>query len=367
MGICVENVTKSYHGMIYIKDISLEIEDDSFITFLGTTNSGKTTLMRIIAGIDKPDKGKIYYNGKDVTDLPVQKRKIAMVYQGFINYPSLSVYENIASPLRISKNRYSEKEINDRVMKYAEILGITQVLDHYPEEVSGGQQQRTAIARALAKEADYIFLDEPLQNLDYKLREELRGELKTIFRKREGAIIYATPDPIDALSMSTHVGFLNEGRMLAFGLVQQVYNNPDNIEVGSYFSYPSMNIFESKMVREKENFFLYVTDELKLNVTYLKDRLTEDAYFLGIRPHEINIQKRKKQDIEVKARVDLVEIVGSDIEIHLSHHGFSLITLISEYSRLFQIHMGDNISVFLNPQGFFIFSKENRKLVAKTC
>jgi glycerol transport system ATP-binding protein len=174
MGIVVENVSKSYKNKQALKDVSLEIRDGEFMTLLGATGAGKTTLMRVMLGIDKPDTGRVYYDGRDVTDVPVQKRSVAMVYQAFINYPSLTVYENIASPLRISVQKLPETEIDKAVRKNAELLSITDILNHRPSEISGGQQQRTAIARALTKGSKYIFLDEPLGNLDYKLREELR-------------------------------------------------------------------------------------------------------------------------------------------------------------------------------------------------
>ena len=177
MGIIIENVSRSYDGKKVLDDISLEIKNGEFVSFLAPTGEGKTTLLRLIAGVERPDSGRIYYDGQDVTNLPVQKRSIGMVYQWFINYPSMNVFENIASPLRVSKKKISEKESARRVRETAELLKIDRILNHLPSEISGGQQQRLAIARALAKGTDYIFLDEPLTNLDYKLQEELRAEL----------------------------------------------------------------------------------------------------------------------------------------------------------------------------------------------
>jgi len=173
-------------------------------------------LLRIIAGLERPDKGKgrVFYDDVDVTDIPVRERNIAMVYQDFINYPSMTVYENIASPLRVSKNKLTGKEIDKKVKEVADLLNLSDLFKHYPSETSGGQQQRIAIARALVKDTKYVFLDEPLANLDYKLREELRGQLKETFSNSKGIIIYATADPLDALILSSHVGFLHHGKIL---------------------------------------------------------------------------------------------------------------------------------------------------------
>jgi len=206
MGIVVENVSRSYEGRAVLKDISLEVKDGEFVSFLAPTGEGKTTLLRILAGIERPDSGRIYYDGKDVTDLPVQKRSVAMVYQWFVNYPSMTAYENIATPLRASRKKMSKADINNKIQAVATLLKIDSVLANYPSELSGGQQQRLAIARALAKDANYVFLDEPLTNLDYKLQEELRVELKSIFAEKEhGAVVFATPQPVEALVLSTWV------------------------------------------------------------------------------------------------------------------------------------------------------------------
>ena len=364
MGIAVDKVCKSFKHKQALNDVSLEVRDGEFMTLLGQTGAGKTTLMRIMLGIDKPDSGRVYYDGEDVTDVPVQKRSVAMVYQAFINYPSLTVYENIASPLRISPQKLSNAEIDRIVRDNAALLGITEILNHRPSEISGGQQQRTAIARALTKGSKYIFLDEPLGNLDYKLREELRGELKTIFRKKEGAIVYATPDPIDALSMATNVAFVHDGRVLCSGPVGEVYDNPQFVEVGAYFSYPTMNIFEAKRVAEQGKLFLKVTGELKVNVDALKDVLADDEYFIGIRAHSISTHREKENMISVRGKVELMEVVGSDYELHLSHNGVSMISLMQ---RFVSYEMGQEVQAYLDAKCFFVYSKNTRRLVAKTC
>ena len=363
MGIVVDGITKKYDGRDVLKNVSLEIEDGAFATLLGESDAGKTTLLRVIAGIEHPDKGKIWYDGEDVTRLPVQKRSVAMVYQQFVNYPSMTVYENIASPLRVSKTRYGKEDIDRRVRENADLLGLSHVLDHYPEEISGGQKQRTAIARALAKEATFTFLDEPLANLDYKLREELRGELKNILRQKGGVVVYATPEPADALSMATHVGYLQEGELLQFGPLDTVYLHPCLADVGIYFSYPTMNILSAQLVQGNGRTVLKVSDELEVDVTEFQDKLREKEYLLGVRAYNLKTQKEREDMLPLTATVTLSEELGSDTELHLEHQGIPLVVLIQEFVR----HpIGTEIEIFLDPKRLYVFEKASRKLVVKT-
>lgn len=364
MGIVVENVTKIYDGKKVLDDISLEIEDGDLATFLSPTGHGKTTLLRVMAGVDKPDKGKIYYDGKDVTHVNVGKRNVAMVYQWFINYPSMTVYDNIASPLRVAREKISAEEIDRRVKNAAALLKIDKLMSQHPSEISGGQQQRLAIARSIVKEADYIFLDEPLTNLDYKLREELRLELKKIFRDRErGAVIFATPEPVDALSLSTHVGFLNEGRLMQYGPVDEVYHSPQYKEVGAYFSYPSMNIFPCESIEEGGRLLLRASDELKIDVEEFRDVLQNHQYLLGIRAHALSVSKTSESMVSIQATVKLSEVVGSDTELHLDHAGIHLIVLLQGMGSY---RLDSEVTVYVHTDRFFVFDKNTGELVAKT-
>lgn len=363
MNIVVENISKIIEGKEILKDISFEIKNGEFVTLLGETGAGKTTLLRILAGIERPTRGKIYFDGKDVTKISVQKRNVAMVYQQFINYPSMTIYENIASPLRVSKKKYSKEEIDNRVNTNAKLLGISHILNHYPEEVSGGQKQRTAIARALTKETSFILLDEPLANLDFKLREELRGELKRIFRNKGGCIIYATPDPLDALSMSTHVGFMHNGNLLQFGPVKDVYENPQLVEVGAYFSYPTMNICDCQVVNENDSLFLKITDQLKINVTEYRDMINKSEYLLGVHAHSLSTNKEKENSIPIKAKIELSEVVGSDTELHVTHENISLIVLMQV---IIKYNIGEEIEIYLDPDDIYVYDKLSKQLVFKT-
>ena len=363
MGITAHNITKTYEHQPVLKNVTMDIEDGAFVTLLGATGAGKTTFLRILCGIERPDSGRVTYDNADVTRVPVQKRNVSMVYQEFINYPSMTIFENIASPLRISKTRYSKTEIDRRVRETAELLGLTGVLDHYPEEVSGGQKQRTAIARALAKDTKFIFLDEPLANLDYKLREELRGELKTILGYKGGVVVYATPEPVDALSMSTHVAYFESGELLQYGELEEVYRKPRQVEVGAYFSYPTMNIMDARVIRQDGQVRLRVSDQISIDATPFADQLQEQEYLVGIRAYNLHTHSDRKDMVPFQATLELSEELGSDTELHLRHGQIQFVMLMQEVVRF---PLGTNITVYMDPSRLFLYSKQTRGLVLKT-
>ena len=211
----LRNISRHQGGEIFLDDVSLSMERGELNILLGPTLAGKTSLMRIMAGLDKSNSGELLFDGVSVLGMPVQKRNVAMVYQQFINYPSLTVFENIASPLRVA--RVGQNQIDMQVAEVAELLQLTQMLGRMPDTLSGGQQQRVALARALVKKADLVLLDEPLANLDYKLREELRAELPALFAAMGAVLVYATTEPTEALVLGGNTVCLHEGRVEQFG------------------------------------------------------------------------------------------------------------------------------------------------------
>ena len=238
-----EKIDKSYDGeVLVVKNLNLDIAKGEFVTMLGPSGSGKTTTLMMLAGFETPTNGEIFFNNQNVTGIKVQKRNVSMVYQQFINYQNFTVFENIASPLKIL--RIANEEIKKRVGKIAELLKLSAMLDKKPSELSGGQQQRTALARALIKDSDLILLDEPLANLDFKLREELREELPKLFEDRECIVVYATTEPTDALLIGGYTGTLLEGKIVQYGNTLEVYNKPNNLNSAKVFSDPPMNIAE---------------------------------------------------------------------------------------------------------------------------
>ncbi len=225
MTVTLERVARAVDGIPTIRDVSLTLERGTLSVLLGPTLSGKTSIMRLLAGLDKPTTGRVLVDGKDVTGLDVRQRSVAMVYQQFINYPSFTVYENIASPLRVQGK--PRAEIEKRVQEAAKLLKLEPYLNRTPLQLSGGQQQRTAIARALVKGADLVLLDEPLANLDYKLREELRTELPRIFEASGAIFVYATTEPSEALLLGGRTVCMWEGEVLQVGQTSTVYRHPD--------------------------------------------------------------------------------------------------------------------------------------------
>src|SRR3546814_551042 len=230
----LRNIEKAVAGQHHIHPTSLSLERGTLNVLLGPTLSGKTSLMRLMAGLDKPTGGSLHFDGEDVTGIRVQDRNVAMVYQQFINYPAMTVYENIASPMRIAGK--DKATIDREVQRAADLLKLTPYLDRTPLNLSGGQQQRTALARALVKNASLVLLDEPLANLDYKLREELRLELPKIFAASGAIFVYATTEPTEALLLGGNTATLSEGRITQFGRTIDIYRRPSDLLTARTFA-----------------------------------------------------------------------------------------------------------------------------------
>jgi glycerol transport system ATP-binding protein len=345
-GLVLTDVDKTVAGETHLKDIQLELEPGSRNVILGRTLAGKTTLLRILAGLDRPTRGRIYCNNQDVTGVSVRKRSVAMVYQLFINYPSLTVYQNIASPLKTSGVPASE--IDQRVRDIAKTLRIDDLLDRLPSELSGGQQQRTAIARALVKKADLLLLDEPLVNLDYKLREELRVELQDIFKQREAIVVYTTTEPTEALMLGGQVVVIDEGRILQTGTTPHVYHHPATLKVAEVFSDPPINYIAGNVAGDRAQ--LGQNIQIPLN-GHLKS-LSEGDYQFGIRSNHLFLSQREVDDIVFRATVELSEINGSETFIHVTHNGVSLVV---QENGIYTRKIGSEISIYVNPQSLFVY------------
>lgn len=312
MALTLENISKVVAGQTHIAPMDLELEGGSLSLLLGLTLSGKTSLMRLMAGLDQPTTGRVLVDGEDVTGRAVRKRNVAMVYQQFINYPSLTVYENIASPLRIA--RFSKAEIDRRVRAEAERLKIDAYLDRLPAELSGGQQQRTAMARALVRDAELVLLDEPLVNLDYKLRETLREELPLALEGRRSVVVYATTDPWEALSFGGKTAVLEEGRLLQYEKAAKVYAAPATTHVASVFSDPPMNIIEGALEADT----LRMGDDLAVSRPATLTGLPDGRYLFGLRPEHIQLTDPESGGGQMRTAVEVTEISGSDTYVHFA-------------------------------------------------
>ena len=348
MGLILQNIDKIVGQETYLKDINLEFQSGSRNILLGRTLAGKTSILRVMAGLDRPTQGKIIIDGQDVTGVSVRKRSVAMVYQQFINYPSLTVYKNIASALIIGGTK--KAEIDRRVRETAEILHIEMLLDRLPSELSGGQQQRVAIARALVKDTQLLLLDEPLVNLDYKLRE-LRAELQDIFERREAIVVYTTTEPTEALMFGGNIVVIDEGRVIQSGPTPQVYHNPATMKVAEVFSDPPINFLDADVNGDYAYFGLDI--QIPLN-GHLK-KLTPGKYKIGVRSNHLFLDRMDSEDVEFKAQVQLSEINGSETITHVQHNDASLVVLDD---GIYPYKIGTEISVFVNPSSLFVYNGE---------
>ncbi|HXK57340.1 MAG TPA: ABC transporter ATP-binding protein, partial [Gammaproteobacteria bacterium] len=311
MAIELQNVTRVVGIDTHIHATSIKLEEGRFNILLGTTLSGKTTLLRLMAGLERPTSGEIRFRGENVTGMPVQKRNVAMVYQQFINYPNFSVYDNIASPLKVM--RMPAQEIETRVRRVAELLKIDPLLGRMPGELSGGQQQRTALARALVKESDLVLLDEPLANLDYKLREELREELPRLFHATGATVVYATTEPAEALLLGGYTATLHQGRITQYGPTAVVYRQPVDLLSARVFSDPPINT--AAIHKRGEHFHYNETVSWKATGKYAA--LADGPYTIGFRPHHITLAPGNAEAISVTGKVVITEISGSESVIHM--------------------------------------------------
>ncbi len=357
MTLELDAVSRVVGGETHIDAVSLRLEPGSFNVLLGLTLAGKTTLMRLMAGLDKPSSGRVRMNGVDVTDVPVRKRNVAMVYQQFINYPSLTVYDNIASPLRLAG--LSKAEIDRRVRAEAERLHIDHLLDRLPGELSGGQQQRTAIARALVRDAELVLLDEPLVNLDYKLREELRADMRELFARRRAVVVYATTDPREALALGGNTAVLHQGRLLQYGPTLEVYHRPASTEVAYVFADPPMNTVDGTLTGPA----IELDDGTRLPSAPHLSGLAAGRYRFGIRPSHLSVRRLSPAQAEVPATVEIAEINGSETYLHVRHNGSAWVI---QQEGILDFELGATVTVYLDPARLFAFDRQGRLLAAPT-
>ncbi|ALM52350.1 ABC transporter ATP-binding protein [Halomonas huangheensis] len=319
MSLSLEAVTRAVANETHLDQISLTLESGSFNVLLGRTLAGKTSLMRLMAGLDQPSSGRILINGEDVTGRGVRERNVSMVYQQFINYPHQSVFDNIASPLKIA--RVAGDEIQQRVHEVASLLHIEHLLERMPLELSGGQQQRTAMARALVKDADLVLFDEPLVNLDYKLREEFREELGALFASRDCIAVYATTEPAEALALGGHTAVLHEGRLVQYGATADVYRRPQSLTAAEMFSEPPINVL-SGYIRGGEVTF---DEDVHFPLDEALATLAEGRYHFGVRPSHLTLKQQSEDDLTLNVQVDLAEISGSETFLHVHSDKVSLV------------------------------------------
>ena len=351
----LRNVSKVVGGATHIADVSLTLAHGSLNVLLGPTLSGKTSLMRLMAGLDKPTSGSVWFDGKDVTGMAVQQRNVAMVYQQFINYPAMTVYENIASPLRVAG--VDKGRIDREVRQAAELLKLTPYLDRTPLNLSGGQQQRTALARAIVKNASLVLLDEPLANLDYKLREELREELPKIFAEAGTIFVYATTEPHEALLLGGNTATLSEGRVTQFGPTVEVFRKPVDLVTARTFADPPLNTI---VLRKQGGNFL-LDGGVNLPVPAGLAGIPDTSYTIGFQPHHLSLERPNAAAVPVRAKVSITEITGSESFVHLAFADARWVMLAH---GIREFEPDEEVEVFVDPRHILVFDQNGRAVTA---
>ncbi len=340
----LKNINKMYDKVTVLKDLNLKIEDQEFFVLLGPSGSGKSTTLNTMAGLDVPTSGNILFDSEDVTYFDPNKRGVAMVFQDYALYPHMNVYKNMAFPLKMKryKNEYIDKKINE----VANILGIKELLKRLPRELSGGQAQRVALGRALVRDPKIFLLDEPLSNLDAKIRSQIRNELKLIHSDLKKTFVYVTHDQQEAMYLGDRVGILNEGVIQQIGTPQEVYKHPKNIFVAKFLGEPEINIFE--LDKNDGGFKIGDAPVDGSNLDAL-NKLT-----LGIRPENILLKKRSEKDIPLKIVIRAKEFTGSGFILIASTESGKEIRIISDQANM---EIDEPITAYIDYENSILFDE----------
>lgn len=345
-----------------IDNISFTIKDKEFVVFVGPSGCGKTTSLRMIAGLEKQTRGNIYIGDQVVNDLHPKERNIAMVFQDYALYPHMTVYENLAFGLKNLKVK--KAEINEKVHNAVKILGIENLLNRKPRELSGGQRQRVAIGRAIVRNPDVFLFDEPLSNLDAKLRVQMRVELAELHKKLGTTIVYVTHDQVEAMTLGERIVVMNDGEVQQFATPEELYHNPANVFVASFIGAPSMNFIEGRLEYGQ---IIFNGDSIGLpaKFRYLSDRYNGKEVIIGIRPEDIldpQFSRHIENRAEIQANIKVVERLGNENLLYFDKYGSHFTARIDPESK---IKSGDDVPLILNLDKLFLFDKESRLSMAK--
>jgi multiple sugar transport system ATP-binding protein len=312
MGIKFQNVSKTFGGACVVDDLSLEIKDGEFVVLLGPSGCGKTTTLRMLAGLETVTSGDIYIDGERVNDIPTQDRDLAMVFQSYALYPHMTIAENIGYPLRVRKVQKAERL--ERVNRVAAMLEIEALLERKPRQLSGGERQRVALARAIVREPRAYLMDEPLSNLDARLRVQMRGELKRLQHQLGTTTIYVTHDQAEAMTLAARVAVMKKGRLQQFDTPMNIYNHPANRFVAEFVGSPSMNFIEGELEAGT-----FVSDSLRipLNRDQLSKLSGQSRWTMGIRPEHVQVLTEPR-DGAIAASVYVTELMGNETFVFLS-------------------------------------------------
>ena len=354
------NLQITDEGVVAVQQFSLDIADKEFIVLVGPSGCGKSTTLRMVAGLEEISGGELYIDGKLMNDVAPKDRDIAMVFQNYALYPHMTVYDNMAFSLKL---RHAPKdEIDRKVREAAEILDITQYLNRKPKALSGGQRQRVAIGRAIVRDPKVMLMDEPLSNLDAKLRNEMRAEIIKLRNRINTTFMYVTHDQTEAMTLGDRIVIMKDGYIQQIGTPQEVFNHPANLFVAGFIGMPQMNFFDAELKREGEKFFVEVggyrveLDPEEKEERLLKNNVQSQPVTLGVRPEHTNIGQSG-----VAARVDVSEMMGSSVHLHLNADGKDVIVIVPTIDLKDNFHQGDIVHFAFNGNVAHVFSKETDK------
>ena len=353
------NLQITDEGVVAVQQFSLDIADKEFIVLVGPSGCGKSTTLRMVAGLEEITDGELLIDGKLVNDIPPKDRDIAMVFQNYALYPHMTVYDNMAFSLKL--RHVPKAEIDKKVREAAEILDITQYLNRKPKALSGGQRQRVAIGRAIVRAPKVMLMDEPLSNLDAKLRNEMRAEIIKLRKRIDTTFIYVTHDQTEAMTLGDRIVIMKDGYIQQIGTPQEVFNHPANLFVAGFIGMPVMNFFDAKLVREGSKYFVEVggyrqelspdKEERLLNHDVQSQEIT-----LGVRPEHTDVN-----DDGVAARVDVAEMMGSSVHLHVNAEGHDVIIIVPTVDMKGNYEMGDTVHFSFDGKVAHVFSKETEK------
>ena len=366
-GLSLKNIVKKYpNGFIAVNDFNLDISDTEFLVLVGPSGCGKSTTLRMIAGLEEISDGDLFIDDKRMNDVAPKDRDIAMVFQNYALYPHMTVYDNMAFGLKLRKT--PKPEIQRRVNEAAKILNIEPLLDRKPKALSGGQRQRVAMGRAIVREPKVFLMDEPLSNLDAKLRVQMRTEISKLHQRLQTTFIYVTHDQIEAMTLGTRIVVMKDG------LVQQVdspinlYTKPNNLFVASFIGSPQMNFIDATAVKEGSDVYLKFA-EFKIKLNAEKGKAVEDKGYIdkevvmGIRPEDVHDEEgfiANSPDTTVTANVELTELLGAEVYLYLSIGGNSATARVDPRSKA---KVGDNIKLAFDGNQIHVFDKETEGVI----
>jgi len=363
----LKDVTKRFGKVVAVDTLNLAIRDKEFFVLLGPSGSGKTTALNIIAGLEKPDQGRLLFGDEDVTDLPAEKRNVAMVFQSYALYPHMKVFDNIAFHLKIKK--VPKEEIKRKVNEATELLRIRELLNRMPYQLSGGQRQRVALARAIVRAPSVYLLDEPLSNIDAKLRVYARAELTRLQKELEITAIYVTHDQVEAMTMADRIALLEDGKVVQVGTPSNLFRTPVNTFVAGFLGTPPMNLFNGNFRETKDGGLLEMggyTLSLPNEVTRALKESGTSELVLGLRPENVSVHKEKQGKEDIDMEVFTVEDLGSETVVNLRNRVFGEAIFKARLPYEFHAKLGESVWATLDKNFLHYFNMQGQRVALLT-